>query len=163
MTKTCIFTIVSRNYLHYARTLMHSVAEHAPGADRLVGLCDQRGDFDFSGEPFDILEMSELEIPEIEKFIFRYTILELNTAIKPYIISRLFKQGYEKVIYFDPDIRIYRSLDEMLALLDEHQMLLTPHLTGKLDYDKLSSELIDQANHKPNTTSAMAEARCAIK
>jgi hypothetical protein len=128
MGNACIFTIVSRNYLHYARTLMAGVEQFAPGADRLVGLCDERGDFDFSEENFDLLELRELEIPQIEKFIFRYTILELNTAIKPYIISALFQRGYEKVIYFDPDIRIYRSLDGMLSLLDEHQMLLIPDL-----------------------------------
>lgn len=141
MSRTCIFTIVSRNYLHYARTLMNSVEEYAPGAERVVGLCDAPGDFDFSGENFSLLEMRDLPIPEIDKFIFRYTILELNTAIKPYVISALFEQGYDKVIYFDPDIRIYRSLDPMLALLDAHQMLLTPHLTGPLDDDKLPSEL----------------------
>jgi len=141
MGNTCIFTIVSRNYLHYARTLMAGVEQFAPGADRLVGLCDERGDFDFSEENFDLLELRELEIPQIDKFIFRYTILELNTAIKPYIISALFQRGYKKVIYFDPDIRIYRSLDGMLSLLDEHQMLLTPHLTGPLDDDLFPSEL----------------------
>ncbi len=141
MSKTCIFTIVSRNYLHYARTLMNSVESFAPDADRVVGLCDERGDFDFSGENFDLLDLHSLAIPDIDKFIFRYTILELNTAIKPYIISELFSQGFDKVIYFDPDIRIYRSLRPMLALLDEHQMLLTPHLTGPLDDDKLPSEL----------------------
>lgn len=141
MAKTCIFTIVSRNYLHYARTLMNSVEAFAPDADRVVGLCDKQGDFDLGRENFDILEMTSLDIPMIEKFIFRYTILELNTAIKPYIISSLFKQGYEKVIYFDPDIRIYAPLDGMLSLLDEHQMLLTPHLTGPLDDERLPSEL----------------------
>ncbi len=141
MARTAIFTIVSRNYLHYARTLMSSVEAFAPEADRIVGLCDKPGDFDFSRENFDILEMANLDIPLIDKFIFRYTILELNTAIKPYIISELFQQGYDKVIYFDPDIRIYDSLDDMLSLLDEHQMLLTPHLTGPLDDDKLPSEL----------------------
>lgn len=141
MSRTCIFTIVSRNYLHYARTLMDSIEKFAPDADRIVGLCDKAGDFDFSKENFDILEMSSLDIPLIDKFIFRYTILELNTAIKPYVISKLFQQGYEKVIYFDPDIRVYASLDEMLSLLDEHQMLLTPHLTGPLDDEKLPSEL----------------------
>ncbi len=140
-SRTCIFTIVSRNYLHYARTLMNSIEQHAPGAERLVGLCDEIGEVDLSGENFQVLEMKSLDIPDIEKFIFRYTILELNTAIKPYIISKLFDDGYDKVIYFDPDIRVYRNLDGMLGLLDEHQMLLTPHLTGPLDDDKLPSEL----------------------
>ncbi len=118
MERTCIFTIVSRNYLHYARTLMSSVEAFAPDADRIVGLCDERGDFDFSSENFELIDLLSLPIPDLKKFIFRYTILELNTAIKPYIISALFQQGYTKVIYFDPDIRIYRPIEEMLALLD---------------------------------------------
>ncbi|MEM0952909.1 MAG: glycosyltransferase family 4 protein [Pseudomonadota bacterium] len=132
---------MSRNYLHYARTLMHSVEAFAPGASRVVGLCDERGSVEFSAENFDILDMRSLDIPEIDKFIFRYTILELNTAIKPYVITALFQQGFDKVIYFDPDIRLFRSLDSMIALLDEHQMLLTPHLTGPLDDNRLPSEL----------------------
>jgi glycosyltransferase involved in cell wall biosynthesis len=138
---TCIFTIVSRNYLHYARTLMDSLETHAPGAHRLVGLCDDPDGIDIASENFSVLPMKELSIPDIDKFIFRYTILELNTAIKPHIISHLFQQGYSKVIYFDPDIRVYRSLSGMLELLDDHQMLLTPHLTGPLDDEKLPSEL----------------------
>ena len=130
MAKTCIFTIVSRNYLHYARTLMNSIEQHAPEADRVVGLCDKPEDFDFSQENFDILEMASLDIPMIDKFIFRYTILELNTAIKPYIISALFQQGYDKVIYFDPDICVYDSLDGMLSLLEVFQAFVLDRFIG---------------------------------
>ena len=163
VSKTCIFTIVSRNYLHYARTLMAGVERFAPEADRLVALCDERGGFDFSGENFSLLEAKELDIPDIEKFIFRYTILELNTAIKPYIISALLQRDYEKVIYFDPDIRIYRSLDNMLALLDEHQMLLTPHLTGPLDDDKLPGELTILASGSYNHKISQQGKRCRLR
>ncbi len=140
MNNICIFTIVSRNYLHYARTLLESVKEFCPEAELVVGLCDRKGDTDFSNDVFRIIELEDLNINEREKFIFRYNILELNTAIKPYIIGELFDQGYEKVIYFDPDIRLYKSLNEMLSLLDEHQMLLTPHLTNQLDDGKMPNE-----------------------
>ena len=141
MKNTCIFTIVSRNYLHYARTLLNSVEEFYPHADLVVGLCDRRGDTDFSGDVFDVIELEELDIRDREKFIFRYTILEINTAIKPYVIGKLFDTGYKKVIYFDPDICVYNSLEEMVSLLDTHQMLLTPHLSNLLDDGKLPDEL----------------------
>ena len=38
--RTTVFTIVSRNYLHFALNLMASVLEHLPGTRRVVVLCD---------------------------------------------------------------------------------------------------------------------------
>jgi len=128
--------------MHFARTLLNSVMEHTENADFYVGLCDQAGDFDFSNDNFNVIEISDLDnIPDLNKFIFRYTILELNTAIKPYVIEQLFQMGYEKVIYFDPDIKIYGGLAQMLSLLDDNEVLLTPHLTDLLDDGKLPTEL----------------------
>jgi hypothetical protein len=121
---------------------MHSIEAHYPGADRLVALCDEVDGFDYSNDNFSLFEMSELDnIPQLEKFIFRFTILELNTAIKPYVIEKLFDRGYQKVIYIDPDIKIYGDLTEMVGLLDRNEILLTPHLTGLLADDKSPTEL----------------------
>ena len=39
--RTAVFTIVSRNYLHFAINLMASVAEHLPGTRRVVAICDE--------------------------------------------------------------------------------------------------------------------------
>ena len=142
MNKVCIFTVVSKNYTHVARTLMHSVEQHYPEASRVVALCDRPDGFDYSRDNFEIFNLDLLDnIPSFEKFIFRYTILELNTAIKPYVIEKLFEHGYEKVIYIDPDIKVYSSLVPMVNLLDSHEILLTPHLTGTLDDDARPSEL----------------------
>lgn len=138
----CFFTIVSRNYIHFARTLMNSIAKNYQNADLVVCLCDEAGDFDFSEDTFSILNIRSLDnIPDIDSFIFKYTILELNTAIKPYVFEKLFGKQYRKVIYFDPDIKVYGPLDEMVSLLDNHNVLLTPHITGLLDDGKNPSEL----------------------
>ena len=142
MNNTCFFTIVSKNYTHVARTLMHSIEEHYPNADRVVALCDKSDGFDYSEDNFSIFALDELDnIPLFSKFLFRYTILELNTAIKPYVIEKLFDRGYDKVFYIDPDIKIYSDLTAMVNLLDQHEILLTPHLTGQLDDDKSPNEL----------------------
>ena len=102
MHKVCFFSIVSKNYTHVVRTLMDSIEEFYPQADRIVALCDQQNSFDYSQDNFSIFSVEELDnIPQIEKFLFRYTILELNTAIKPYVIEKLFQRGYEKVFYID--------------------------------------------------------------
>ena len=138
---TCIFTIVSNNYLHYANTMFESLKEHCPQADLVLGLCDARTAETDCPAADDIVAIDQLDIPQLGTFIYQYSILELNTAIKPYLIELLMKRGYRKVIYFDPDIRIFRPLNEMLALLDQHNVLLTPHLTDILDDGKAPTEL----------------------
>ena len=57
------------------------------------------------------------------------------------MIEKLFQRGYEKVFYIDPDIKFYSDLSVMTDLLDENQVLLTPHLTGPLADEKAPSEL----------------------
>ena len=139
--KTCIFTIAARNYLHFVRTLMDSVATFAPNADRCLALCDEPDGSVATGDAFRVLPLSDLPIPEMDRFIFQYTLLEISTAIKPFVVERLLAHyGYDQVIYFDPDIRIYRSLDEMMRLLEAHPVLLTPHLTEPMNDDKRPSE-----------------------
>lgn len=138
--KTCIFTIVSNNYLHYANTLFESVKTHCPEADLFLGLCDKAREETYCPNA-QIIEMCDLNISHISRFIYQYSILELNTAIKPYVIEELMNQGYDAVIYIDPDIKLFSSLDPMLKLLEKHNVILTPHLTNLLDDGKLPNEL----------------------
>jgi glycosyltransferase involved in cell wall biosynthesis len=138
---TCIFTIVSNNYLHFANTLFESLREHAPQCDLVLGLCDERAAETRCPAADGIVTIDELEIARAGVFVYQYSILELNTAIKPYLIEKLMGLGYRKIIYFDPDIRVYQPLDEMLELLDRHSIVLTPHLTDLLDDGRTPSEL----------------------
>lgn len=136
----CIFTVVSNNYLHFANTLFESLREHCPDADLVLGLCDRKV-ADTYCPVAEIIDIADLDIPELGTFIYQYSILELNTAIKPYVVELLMNRGYKKVIYFDPDILVCSTLDPMLGLLDEHNVLLTPHLTDLLDDGRWPTEL----------------------
>ncbi|MER9169634.1 glycosyltransferase [Mesorhizobium australicum] len=70
----------------------------------------------------------ELDLPDRRAFSFRYDVMELNTAIKPTIFRRLFAEGFDRVIYLDPDILAYRRFDEILEAFDEGATsVLTPH------------------------------------
>lgn len=131
-----VFTIVSKNYLHFARTLMESVRTVHPEWERFVLLVDEnRGELDLTNEPFQTVEIAELPLPERKRFYFRYTIMELNTAVKPWMFEWLFRyRRAEQVVYLDPDIYVYRPLAEVnSALSNGATMALTPHLTGALD------------------------------
>jgi len=135
-TAKVAFTIVSKNYLHFARTLMESVRAHHPDWQRLVLLVDEnRGELDLRKEPFETIEIGDLPLPDPRKFYFRYTILELNTAVKPWMFEWLFRQRHaDQVVYLDPDISLYGPLAEVeTALSSGAAMVLTPHLTGPLD------------------------------
>lgn len=133
--RTAVFTIVSRNYLHFARVLMRSLERACPSYDRFVLLADEAGDAaEASQEPFTTVALDTLPLPEPAKFTFRYTILELNTAVKPWFFRALFAKGFARVIYLDPDIYMYRAMTEVDRALDAGALaVLVPHLTGRLD------------------------------
>ena len=138
-----VFTIVAKNYLAAARTLMDSVGLHCPEAVRVVVLVDSvDGYFRPEEEAFSIIDSQALDIPKINWFHFKYAILELSTAIKPYAIQHLFQAyGAERVIYFDPDIKLYSDLHLLNGLLDSANVLLTPHLTLPLRDNRLPGEI----------------------
>ena len=101
-------TIVSKNYLSYARVLAESFRRHHPRSQMFVLLVDRvDGHFAPEREPFELVELPELDMPELPRFCFQYSIVELNTAAKPYFLQHLLrKRGVSKLIYLDPDIVI---------------------------------------------------------
>lgn len=121
---------------------MESAAIHAPWMERIVCLCDSAEGLDPKDFKFQLITLKDLTIPDLDAFIFQYTILELNTAIKPFVFEWIFKnKTFDQVFYFDPDICIYSSLSEMSAAMEHSQMLLTPHLTDLLDDGMHPNEL----------------------
>ena len=132
--RTAVFTIISRNYLHFARVLMRSLERACPSYDRFVLLADEvRELFDPAGEPFETVEIRTLPLPEPAKFTFRYSILELNTAVKPWFFRALFARGYRHVVYLDPDIEVYGPMTGVDRVLEAGALaVLVPHLTGRL-------------------------------
>ena len=141
--RTAVCTIVSKNYLAYARTLMQSLAEVHSQWDRYVLLVDETdGYFDPSCEQFAVVSVKELGLPEPQKFLYRYDLLELNTAVKPWVLEWLFERaGIERVVYLDPDIRVYSQLTEVVRALDRGSlMVLTPHLLAPTVDDRRPNE-----------------------
>lgn len=140
--RCCAFTIVSRNYFHFALNLMASVAEHLPGVRRVVVVCDAVDGLDAGDAGIELLGIDDLPIPHLDRVVLQYTILELNTAIKPFAFTRLFERdSLDAVVYFDPDIQLYAGGAPLLARLGQADVVLTPHLTAPLDDDRHPSDL----------------------
>ena len=60
---------------------------------------------------------------------------ELSTAVKPVLLRRLLEEGRSKVIYLDPDIRVYDSLADIASLARQFGIVLTPHTMDPLPKD----------------------------
>lgn len=128
--KNCAVTIVSGNYLAYARVLAASLAAVAPDFDFRVLIVDRKTPAlmeAVSGSGLHATFAEDLNLPDLERLFYKYDIVELNTALKPTFLKHTFDLGYEHVLYLDPDIRVFAPLTPVLDALQEASIVLTPH------------------------------------
>lgn len=126
-----VCTIASANYLARVRVLMESVARWHPEWERSVLLVDEiDGRFDPEAEPFRVVPLEDLPISDLPRLCFRYSQLELATAVKPPFLRHLFDvSGCDRVVYLDPDVQVLAPLTEVEQALDAGALLcLTPHV-----------------------------------
>lgn len=125
-----VCTIIAKNYVAQARVLARSFAEHHPGSElSVLVIDDHEGYLDPEQEPFRLLTPSEIGCEEFEMMAVRYDIVELSTAVKPWLLRHLLQDGTPAITYLDPDIRVYGSLEALDGLAQEHGVVLTPHNT----------------------------------
>jgi len=130
-------TIIAKNYLPMARALAESWHAVHPDSPFFVLLLDSpQGFFNPESEDFHTVLASDLDIPNLNGFLFKYTVLEASTAVKPYFLDYLFQRhSISKLLYLDPDILIFRPLDYLADKLETANVLLTPHLLSPLPND----------------------------
>ncbi|MCS7299818.1 MAG: glycosyl transferase [Spirochaetia bacterium] len=125
-----IFTSIAANYLPKARVLAKSLKKFHPEF-KLYLVIDKIPEwFELKSEPFDdFILYQDLNIPNFKSWIFKYSLLEMCTAVKPYVFLHLFQNDPSAVLYFDPDIVVFSRLDDLIEYFNEFSILLTPHQT----------------------------------
>lgn len=124
------FTIVAKNYIGLAKVLRKSINIHNPEVKFLIFVADEP-DENYKGEngvlfAKDVVDISQTKWKEMA---FKYDITEFCTAIKPFCFKYMMGiDGTESVMYFDPDIYVFNSLDCLYEKLDKHSILLVPHI-----------------------------------
>lgn len=130
--KTVVFTLCSNNYLAHAKTLGDSIIEKNPNVIFIIGLVDKKNpEIDYSlFSAFEIIEYDEIKCVDFPNMLASYTIVEFNTAVKPFYIEMLWERyGKECFIYYiDPDIVFYSPIEELNAYLNTNDIIITPHL-----------------------------------
>ncbi|WP_085710806.1 MULTISPECIES: hypothetical protein [unclassified Pseudomonas] len=129
-----VYTSITKSYLPKARVLAKSVKKfHPDWTFVLLYSDDLPAGFNLAEEPFDeVLTIENLGIPDWKQWAFGHTVVELCTAVKGTAAEVLAQRpGVDKVMYLDPDIKVFNSLNVLAELLDQHEILLTPHLLDK--------------------------------
>jgi glycosyltransferase involved in cell wall biosynthesis len=129
-------TIVARNYLPYARVLTQSLTSVHPQAQVTVLVIDGAADPSDDGL-FRSLRLDDV-IPdpaERQRLTFMYDVTELATAVKPLLLQRLLTEGVSAVLYFDPDVQVFDSVESLWRLAIERGIVLTPHVLTPIPDD----------------------------
>lgn len=130
MKKIHVFTSAACNYIPKVRVLVESVKKWHPEWVIHLALSDEIPEgLDLSSEPFDeVHPASSLSIPDFKGWAFCHTIVELSTAIKPFLLRKLLdRDDCAGVIYLDPDTVLFSRLEEVLSALEHANIALTPH------------------------------------
>ena len=131
LTEVACFTSFTFSYLGKARLLAWSLKRFHPDWHMVAVITDRPPTgyvFNPSTEPFDeIIWGQSLEIESVISWIYKHSIVEVCTAVKGHVLKQLAEAGFKKVVYLDPDIAVFNSLQPVIDLLDTHSVVLTPH------------------------------------
>jgi glycosyltransferase involved in cell wall biosynthesis len=139
-----VCTIIAKNYVAHARVLAESFAEHHPGSRLWTLIIDDFDRYlDPADEPFEVLTPADIDCEPFMHMAVRYSVLELSTAVKPWLIRHLMARTGGPVTYLDPDIRIYGSLERLDRLAAEYGVVLIPHNNQPIPADGLMPSQVD--------------------
>lgn len=138
-------TIASANYLARVQVFVDSLKHCQPDADIFVLMCESeevcRRIREETG--FAFLSPAEVCPRDWQIMAFQYDIIEMNTALKPFLLDALLDRGYAGAFYFDPDIAVYSGLAELETALACHDVVLTPHACHPVPDDGCTPAMAD--------------------
>ena len=153
--KQIFFTIITKSYLPLLKVLAKSLAETQKSYKLFCFVFDSK----IEKSKLDELEGIEILYPEDidENFmkvnshwIYKYSIIEACTAIKPKIFKFLFKINPKSIInYVDPDLFFINEISELNDLQNRNPgIYLTPHLLQKgMDIESIISNELSVLKH----------------
>jgi hypothetical protein len=125
------YTSFNKRYLPRALILASTLARHNPSVIRVAVMVDEltASERALIQTHFDRIILADELFPkdEFRPWMFGHDVVEACTAVKGRALTFLLEEGHEKVIYLDPDVALFSSLDRVIEGLDSSSVLLTPH------------------------------------
>jgi hypothetical protein len=91
------------------------------------------GYFDPAQEPYELILLRELDIPEPTRFRFGLTQQQLTYAATPYLIDELLERGYDRVLFVKQESLVLGELATVASSLTPGGVGLTPHLVAPVE------------------------------
>jgi hypothetical protein len=129
-------TIAAKARLPSARVVAASFAQHHPEVPFHVLLADEvEGCFDPAAEPYRLVGLDELGLPDLRNRAFRYDREPLSYALTPTLL-RWMLERFERTLFLKQESLVCGRLDVAVARLDRDAVLLTPHLLEPLEPER---------------------------
>lgn len=128
--KKTAFTICANNYLAHAKTLSNSFKRYHPAVDFFIVVLDlPNNTVTYNSLGADgIVWAHEVLGSMVKELSDTYGIAELCTVVKPKMYEYFYNQGFETVLYIDPDIQVFSEFKEVFKALETYDVVLTPHI-----------------------------------
>lgn len=128
-------TVVTKNYLPYARVLADSIRRFHPDPIYVVSVDGWEGCPDAAGEPFTRLSLDDLVPPADDAMRFYYTAFELCNAARAYLHQFLLNRtDADAWLYIDADVLVTAPLDDAFERMAAPVTgLVSPHVLEPCD------------------------------
>ncbi len=126
------FTTCAFNYVPNAVLLGKSLSTHLPDARRVLLITDSvppNYDSNWSGfhEVWTLDDLEE-DLDHVMPWVFGHTVMELATAVKGFVLSKLLERdNCDAALFFDPDCELHSGVPCVLSALKDNDIILTPH------------------------------------
>lgn len=128
---TYCYTSANVEYLDRALVLLDSIRTTNPSWIFVLVLVDGAENADANAEVLsrfdEVILSSELIGADHDRWLFGHDVVEACTAVKGAALRFLLGRAPRAVVYLDPDICVFDSLEPMLEKLALHDLCLTPH------------------------------------
>ena len=133
-TKPVFCSVITRNYLPYARVLMASVRRHYPESDRHMLIADLSGDSSAVQEPdFTVHSSQVLRRPGYLNRAFVNEPGAFCAMLKPAFLSWILRHtGADTGLFVDSDSCFYHAPDALIEAARNAPFVLTPHILGPI-------------------------------
>jgi hypothetical protein len=119
--ETIFCTIASSEYAPMVKLLVESFFKFHTNNKFII----------FSGDHYNLDGMAggdKLEWRKLNLGLFSQSKRLTYSRVKPAVLRSLVDEGWETIIYLDPDILVMSPLDDLMEIVAENALTLTPHI-----------------------------------